>query len=407
MRTRRLGLFACLFATLLVGALSPRAEKVVAQDYSRALPSLNWVRLPGADSCICPGELARKVEARLGREVFFSSAAADVAVEGHIGPRKKSGWVAMLVISDKDGKILGSRKLETEEADCRALDEALALVIAVSIYPQSGLVSNAIALPPELLARLDMLFGDEATEPETDSDDAAIKEAEKESVDKRTKPQQDGKPQSTYVQRGRWKRTNPREIPPVEFNREAQGWSISAISGMGLGMVSDVSFGVGLVLGLQLPDFRPLDMRLNYWFSAEHEVSADLTELNRPPGRIAVSMLTTNVGLCPFDFGRPETNVRWCIGLGVGSMFASAVTENVLDGPMTLFGDAYSGINVNVIAIDPIALWFGATAEIPFSRPRARYRMLNAVGTVATDEQSFEAEWIMGKIEIGLSAYFF
>ena len=149
MRTRPLSFFAC-FLAMMVGASSSRAEQVDAQDYSRALPSLNWVRVPGAGSCICPGELARRVEARLGREVFFSSAVADVAVEGHIGPRRKKGWIAILVISDSDGKILGSRTLETEEADCRSLDEALALVIAVSIYPQSGLVSNAIALPPEL-----------------------------------------------------------------------------------------------------------------------------------------------------------------------------------------------------------------------------------------------------------------
>jgi hypothetical protein len=89
-------------------------------------------------------------------------------------------------------------------------------------------------------------------------------------------------------------------------------------------------------------------------------------------------------------------------------MFASARSENVIEGPMSPFWDAYTGINLNVIAVDPVALWLGATLELPFTRPQARYRALTANGRLATEDyESFKAEWLMGKIEIGLSAYFF
>ena len=88
-------------------------------------------------------------------------------------------------------------------------------------------------------------------------------------------------------------------------------------------------------------------------------------------------------------------------------MLASALTDSVIAEPIYLFWDAYSGLNLNVIAIDPIALWFGASVEVPFTRPQARYRMLTTNRIVATDYESFKAESIMGKIEIGLSAYFF
>jgi hypothetical protein len=356
--------------------------------------------MPGAEECICPGELAKKVEIRLGRSIFFSSAVADVAVEGYIGPRAKKGWVAELVISDSEGKILGSRTLESTEADCRTMDDALALVIAVSIYPQSWLIENAIPLPHDLTLRLDKLFGEEPVDAERDS--STVGKTKEEAKAKENNPQapieKESPKGSVYASRSGWRDVAPKESPQVILNREAQGWAVSLVTSLGLGMVSDVTFGLGMVISLQLPNWRPLDMRFNYYFGSQQHVDDEA-------GSIDVSMLTTNLGLCPLDFGRRESNVRWCIGGGVGSLFASGSNYNINVESMSAFWDLYTGIIGNVMVFDPAALWIGATLEIPINQPQVTYRILK--NGKFSESETLKESVILGKLEIGLSAYFF
>jgi hypothetical protein len=99
--------------------------------------SLSWVRSEGADGCTGGKELAGAVEAIVGRRVFVSASAADVAVEGRID-RTDAGWKATLRISDEGGAVLGSRELTSPASDCRAMDGSLALVIAVMIDPDAA-----------------------------------------------------------------------------------------------------------------------------------------------------------------------------------------------------------------------------------------------------------------------------
>src|SRR5205085_2531060 len=99
--------------------------------------SLAWVRAEGADGCIGGRDLADAVERILGRRVFVSASAAEVAVEGHVD-RAASGWKATLRISGDHGAVLGSRELESHTPDCREMDRALAFVIAVMIDPDAA-----------------------------------------------------------------------------------------------------------------------------------------------------------------------------------------------------------------------------------------------------------------------------
>ena len=46
------------------------------------------MRLPGADACVGPVELADRVERRLGRTVFVRANDAIVVIEGRIGVAK-------------------------------------------------------------------------------------------------------------------------------------------------------------------------------------------------------------------------------------------------------------------------------------------------------------------------------
>jgi hypothetical protein len=125
-------------------------------------PSLNWVRLSGADGCIAPVELANRVEQRLGRPVFVRANDAIVVIEGRIGPAAEGGFSAVLRVSDPDGTLYGTRELHVSTQDCHELDDITALVIAITIrHERTG---TGIALPGQIAAQLDALFAGEPSE---------------------------------------------------------------------------------------------------------------------------------------------------------------------------------------------------------------------------------------------------
>ena len=117
------------------------AQSVADSDAPRERhSSLSWVRTDGAESCIAATQLARTIEARLGRPVFVSAADAEIAVEGR-AERTATGFRAVLVITDADGVTLGDRTLESDAATCDELGELVAITVALMIDP--------LTAPPE------------------------------------------------------------------------------------------------------------------------------------------------------------------------------------------------------------------------------------------------------------------
>jgi hypothetical protein len=106
--------------------------------------ALSWSRADGARECITSNALAKAVEARLGRSVFVSPAAAEFMLEARIegGP---SRWSASISLQDREGHRIGQRDLTSSERDCRALDQSLALMLALAIDPNATL---AVSGPP-------------------------------------------------------------------------------------------------------------------------------------------------------------------------------------------------------------------------------------------------------------------
>lgn len=119
--------------------------------------SLGWARGPGAESCISPSALTRRVEAQLGSARFGTAHNALLTVEGAVGPNNENnnslGFVATIAVSDSTGRIHGRRELKTEFG-CRELDEGLALIIAVTVR------SSTSGLSPTASAMLEALFAD-------------------------------------------------------------------------------------------------------------------------------------------------------------------------------------------------------------------------------------------------------
>ncbi len=124
--------------------------------------SLAWVRLDGSESCIAAPALARSVESRLGRKVFVSASEADITLEGTIGRAPDVGFLAHLRVTAKDGKVLGSRDVETRAASCDAIDEKLSLVISLLIDPDASLANEEAPTPtaaaPTIIERERIVF---------------------------------------------------------------------------------------------------------------------------------------------------------------------------------------------------------------------------------------------------------
>lgn len=102
--------------------------------------ALSWVRAPGAETCITLPELATRVEQRVAGLSFVPAAEAEINVEGSIA-RETHGWAARLVISDTRGQVLGRRELGSSKPDCRSIDDALVLVIALALDPNQEFVA--------------------------------------------------------------------------------------------------------------------------------------------------------------------------------------------------------------------------------------------------------------------------
>ncbi len=139
--TRLLPVAPVAVALLATAALA-RAEPVPpARPAAPVTSSLSWVRLPGAEACIGSRALAVAVERRLQHEVFVPASRAAIAVEGRVEPVTTGGkgFRAVILVSDEAGVPQGSREILGASSDCAAMNDDLALVIAVMIDPEAAL----------------------------------------------------------------------------------------------------------------------------------------------------------------------------------------------------------------------------------------------------------------------------
>jgi hypothetical protein len=161
----RLKLLACAFA-LTTCATCPwmawmaqaHAEPLAGtQAPERRKASLQWVREPGAEGCVDGAELARRVEAKLGRSVFEAARDANLIIEGR-AERRAEGYRAELRtfeaataqdpgVGPRPGAPLGSREVVSAQAGCEELSATVAVVLAVMIDPQ-GALGHVEPTPP-------------------------------------------------------------------------------------------------------------------------------------------------------------------------------------------------------------------------------------------------------------------
>lgn len=102
------------------------------------------LRIESAPQCIPARALEDRVEAQLGRVVFVAN--PDVLVTLRM-QAERDVLSLVIALTLPDGTPLGLRTLRTTGTDCRALDDELALVLALLIdLPEQEI---ALLIPPE------------------------------------------------------------------------------------------------------------------------------------------------------------------------------------------------------------------------------------------------------------------
>jgi hypothetical protein len=137
-----LGVWAAWAAPLLAVLLASGAASADPQAIR-----LVWVRGERTESCDDGAGIARRVVARLGRDVFREGASRSIeGVVQHQGDR----WDAHLYLREAGGALAGSRDLTSDAPDCEPLEAAVTLAIALAIDPDAALrpLSSPEAPPP-------------------------------------------------------------------------------------------------------------------------------------------------------------------------------------------------------------------------------------------------------------------
>jgi hypothetical protein len=136
-----------------------------AQHAARAGLGLNWVRLPGAESCIASVDLMNRIEERVGRIIFVRTGEAVLTLDGYVRPAStRDGWLVTFEISDAKGNVLGRRELGMlEGTDCKVVAEAAELVVDLTL-DSDGLLGSGIPLEPATQRQLDELLRGEPSE---------------------------------------------------------------------------------------------------------------------------------------------------------------------------------------------------------------------------------------------------
>jgi hypothetical protein len=289
-----IGLILSVWQILSASAVSARAPA----------PGLSWVRGLGAESCINSVELAKRVEVILGRAVFVSASEAELVIEGYVNPKKGGGFEARLMVIDGSGRWLGSRDLSIELLDCSALDDALALVIAVTINPQSGLAGESI-LSPEMAATLDGLFSKDAAEVAAAEQLALAEEASGASQRSRPKILMEPPDKAKIAPNPYFSSKNVESLTT---------FFLSASVGVGVGLQPGIASSLAAEAGFETDKIVRLGLRGAFSFDTDAKADDDRTK------RAGFQTYSITPLVCPFSMSRGPHSISGCAGLMLGAI---------------------------------------------------------------------------------------
>jgi hypothetical protein len=300
-----------------------------------AAARLELVKAPGAEQCLDRQGLTRSVETRLQRRAFRADLPATLVVQIAI-ERKASGWSALLEMHDGSGAFLGRRSIVTQAEDCSALDDSLALVVALLVDSPPAPVSpsnDALPTPPAA----------------PNAAPQATRAAP--SANAEVKPPQSQETSSIHLP------------PDTPAPRAPWRFSLSAEGSGAIGMLPGFAPGIELGFGAKAPTLP--EVRLFGGVYAQREQQSDRPG---PDSGARFDFAYVGLELCPLE--RNLGALEWfvCAGQSLGRVRVASFgfDENLSSGHLSYALLLRSGVQLALAS--RLAARVGVRAELPVSR---------------------------------------
>jgi hypothetical protein len=340
-----------VWAGVVVGPTVARADPATPNG------SLTWSRAPSAASCIAEEALATDVERLLGRPVFRPTEAADLHVEGHV-ELQPDGWHATLTLSSGAELALGRRELRSSASSCRALDESLALAIALMIDPDALLrpdVKGAESVP---LAQVE----DDAVHTPTALPDP---------------------PLPANADRGPSPPANPAEGRPWRLEADAEAT-------VAFGLLPGAGTGLAARLLLSPPSFWAIAVEGTFWRETDARASS---------GGSGIGLEQGGILLCPFDVRRSRLSLLACAGMQAGKMSAAGFGFDANYSASSTLYDTTAAAHARYRLVGPVTALVGVSLGVPLNPYRFVYRDPNG-----ETPEVFRVAPVFAALDLGVGA---
>jgi hypothetical protein len=338
----RLASLSCVL--VLLALRSAQAEGASAR--------LELAKGPGAEQCIDGRALMRSVEFRLQRRVFRQDRPATLDVRIALNRKADASWSADISMRDAAGSFLGSRSIVTAAAHCSALDDSLALVVALLV--------DAPPAPVSVEPRPESKPAGPSTA--TPSVTAAPSSAPSPAVDgASTAP-----PTTSPVRAPKNPLLAPKTVTitlPRDTPARRQPWRFNvSLEGIGaFGLLPGMAAGMELGVGAKAPTVPEIRV-----FTGLYPKSQDQRVGANSGARF--SFADVGLELCPLD--RALRAVHWlgCAGQTIGLMRVAAFgfDENTTTTHLSYALLAWTGLTIPFVR--SFAGRLGVRAEVPLER---------------------------------------
>lgn len=314
--------------------------------------ALDVVRGAGTESCIEGSALERAVEERLARPVFGGDALrVNLRFERH-----DRELVAEIDLLDRRGNSLGRRELKTTARHCSALDDSLALVVALLVDSPEAREQAAAAAAPAPPAS--------STAPSPTSTATPAREPPRVSV---TIP--------------------PEVLAAREPYRVLVGASFAAL----VGPLPGVAFGPELLLALRPPHF--IELRLRPSFFPAREVTAPAPDRG---GRL--SLMQVALDLCPLEHETSQLRFSGCVGQSVGWVHGEGFGYLHNETTGSLVYSLGMGVSARMALAGPLGVDLSLGAAVPLEHDTYVSQTASGVTT-----EVFRSAPVTGMLAAGLS----
>ena len=347
-----------------VSLLAPHPARAASAPRGAARVAIS--KGPGTAACMTENALRRAVEVRLRRAAFRPDLPVTLDVRV-VFERAGPSWSAELTLHDGSGQFLGRRSIVTEAAHCSALDDSLALVVALLVdSPPSA---------PDVGAQVQPTVPVAEPVPVAASSEPAARPAATPRPATKPEPQ----PLTTL--------SLPRDTPAP---REPWHVDVSLAAVAAVGVVPGLAPGVELGLGAQAPRVPELRLFLDGFGRRDQTRNASQSGAH-------FDFASVGLELCALDVQLGA--LRWfgCAGQSLGRLRVASFgfDENTTSEHLTYALLARTGLRFPLIG--RLGGRIGVRAELPLARASFDYGTRDG-----SDRALYKMSPITAALDLGL-----